>query len=166
MYRPNYRRILLTVVALISISATTYAQSSSGSPEPSSPPNIHKINVQDAELKKFASALKDVHQIQVGFQSDFQKAITGSPLSRKQFIAIFRIERSTHKLPAKLSGTQKQEYQKLVTTVVGIERSAERQMADTVKKGGLSVSRFDTIVRAVHSDPALASRLQKIRTSN
>lgn len=158
---PLHRRILLAFLTLLVVAGTAVAQSGPVKIAPKTAPK--KITVQDPELKRFASTLKDVHVIQVGFQKDFQKAVTKSPLSQKRFMQIYRTERSTHKMPKNLTSAEAKQYQQLVRAVVSMERTAEKNMISTVKKDGFTVSRFDAIVRAVHSDPKLASRLKKLR---
>jgi lipocalin len=166
MYGSNYRRVALAALLSLTVSLALSAQSTGGSAAANKAPSTKPITVQDSELKRFASTLNDVHSLQVDFQKSFQKAVTSSPLGQTQFLNIYRTERTAHKLPPNLSTAQKRQYQQLVSTVVAIERNAEKEMVATVKKDGFTVSRFDEIVRAVHTDTTLADRLQKVRKAN
>jgi len=163
MKRSLFRRVVLAGLALMLVSGLAVAQTGGNSPSGKSLKSAKHLKVGDAELKRFASTLNDVHVIQVGFQKGFQQAVTSSALGQKQFLNIYRSERRTKKLPTNLTPAQKRQYHQLMTKVVGMERQAQKRMVAIVKKDGFTVSRFDAIIQAVHSDPSLASRLKKVR---
>lgn len=160
--RAFFRTIAVAMIALFAVAGTLAAQSSSGAPGGTSVQPKKAVKVGDPELKRFAGALKDVHLIQVDFQSSFTKAITSSPLGQKEFFKIYQSERSTHKLPADVSPTERQQYKTLINQVVQMEQKARTKMIAAVKKDGFKLARFDELVRAVNSDPKLAKRLRKV----
>lgn len=161
--RSMLRRLLLAGLSLFLIAGTGFAQTGSAGHAGNTLQSSKKITVGNAELKRFATALNDVHAIQVDFQKSFQNAVTQSPLSQKRFLQLFRSERTTHKLPADVTSKEKRQYQNLIQTVLKMEQNARTKMVAAVQKDGMKVSRFDTIIRAVNSDPKLAGRLRKIR---
>lgn len=161
--RTLFSAVVLAIVAFFFITGTLYAQNGHAGTKRFAAPSHKPIKVGNAELKRFATALKDVHGIQVGFQKNFQHAISKSPLTQKEFMKIYQSERSSHKYPSHLSSSKKQQYQTLIHHVLKIEKGARSKMIAAVKKDGLKVSRFDQIVRAVHSNPKLAKRLKKLR---
>lgn len=157
------RRVSMAVFCLLLTAGFAFAQSKGGAPSGKSVQSSKPITVGDAELKRFASTLQDVHAIQVGFRKGFRKAVTASPLGQKEFLRIYRTERTTHNLPSDVGSKKAKQYHDLVTKVLGMERSAQKKMVATVKQDGFTVSRFDAIVRAIHNDPKLAKRLTTIR---
>lgn len=164
MYHPApFRTIVVSILALLFVTTTLSAQST-GAPSGGKTAPAHKaVNVGNAELKRFVGALKDVHGIQIGFQKSFQQALTKSSLSQEEFFRIYQSERSTHKLPSNVSSSEQKEYQRLVREVLKMEQQTRLQMIAAVKKDGFEVARFDEIVRAVNTDPALAKRLKSMR---
>lgn len=157
------RRFIVAGLCLLLTAGFAFAQTKGGAPSGKSVQSPKSITVGHAELKRFASTLNDVNTIQVGFRKGFQQAVTKSPLGQQEFLQIFKAERTTHKLPPNLSATQKKQYHDLVSKVLVMERQAQQKMVAMVKKDGFTVSRFDAIVRAIHTDPTLAKRLSKIR---
>lgn len=156
-----FRTIAVSILALLLVAGTLAAQSTGSTSGGNAAPAHKAFSVDNAELKRFAGALKDVHVIQIGFQESFQKAVTKSPLSQKEFFRLYQSERTTHALPSNASSTERKEYRTLLNAVLKMEQDARLQMVAVVKKDGFKVARFNEIVRAVHTDPALAKRLAK-----
>lgn len=162
-HRAPFRAITVSILTLLFVAGTLSAQNSGAPTGGQISPSHKSVSVGNAELKRFAGALKDVQVIQIGFQKSFQSAVTKSPLSAKEFFRIYQAERSTHKLPSNLSSNERKEYRTLVNAVLKMEQQARLQMIAVVKKDGFKVARFDEIVRAVNTDPVLAKRFKKVR---
>lgn len=158
-----FRAIVVSILSLLFVTATLSAQSTHAPSAGKIAPAHKAVSVGNAELKRFAGALKDVQVIQVGFQMSFKKAVTKSPLSQKEFFRLYQSERLKQKLPADVSSSERKEYQTLVREVLKMEQQARLQMVAVVKKDGFKVARFNEIIRAVHTDPALAKRLKSMR---
>jgi opacity protein-like surface antigen len=120
------------------------------------------IEVKDAELKKFAQAMKKIQQIQKDSNKQIEKAFSGSSMSKKRFNELYRARQKQGQSKAEgETSKETKEYKKMVEKIKTIQSDSQQQMMKAVKDQGITVQRFNKIVRAMRQDQELSKRLQE-----
>ena len=133
------------------------AQSPPQSPAQQAP----KAQVSQAELQKFANAVKKLQPIQQNALSQITTAIKQQNLSEKRFGEIYQSKQSPQAQPtAKVTPEENKKFEQVNAKIRQIQKSAQSKMEQTVKSEGLEIPRFNQIFLAIRQDPQL---LQKVR---
>ena len=133
------------------------AQSLPQSPAQQAP----KAQVSQAELQKFANAVKKLQPIQQNALSQITTAIKQQNLSEKRFGEIYQSKQSPQAQPtAKVTPEENKKFEQVNAKIRQIQKSAQSKMEQTVKSEGLEIPRFNQIFLAIRQDPQL---LQKVR---
>lgn len=120
-----------------------------------------KAQVSQAELQKFANAVKKLQPIQQNALSQITTAIKQQNLSEKRFGEIYQSKQSPQAQPtAKVTPEENKKFEQVNAKIRQIQKSAQSKMEQTVKSEGLEIPRFNQIFLAIRQDPQL---LQKVR---
>jgi hypothetical protein len=120
-----------------------------------------KAQVSQAELQKFANAVKKLQPIQQNALSQITTAIKQQNLSEKRFGEIYQSKQSPQAQPtAKVTPEESKKFEQVKAKITQIQKSAQSKMEQTVKSEGLEIPRFNQIFLAIRQNPQL---LQKVR---
>jgi hypothetical protein len=120
-----------------------------------------KAQVSQAELQKFANAVKKLQPIQQNALSQITTAIKQQNLSEKRFGEIYQSKQSPQAQPTtKVTPEESKKFEQVRAKITQIQKSAQSKMEQTVKSEGLEIPRFNQIFLAIRQDPQL---LQKVR---
>lgn len=146
--------------------ANTQPPARQSAPPTQSPPQspaqqAPKAQVSQAELQKFANAVKKLQPIQKNALSQITTAIKQQNLSEKRFGEIYQSKQSPQAQPtAKVTPEENKKFEQVNAKIRQIQKSAQSKMEQTVKSEGLEIPRFNQIFLAIRQDPQL---LQKVR---
>jgi uncharacterized protein YdeI (BOF family) len=120
------------------------------------------IEVDEAELKKFAKAMQEIQQIQQDSNKKIEKAFSDSSMSKKRFNELYQARQSQGKSKAE-GETDKEttEYKAMVKQIKAIQSTSQQKMVKAVKNHDLSVQRFNQLVKAIRTDQQLSKRVQQ-----
>ena len=163
MIRINTKKVLATLFALVIAFAAVplFAQADSNQQAPSAQQQSN-IEVSDAELKKFVSAMKAIQEIQRSSQEKIEKAFSDSSLSKKRFNELYKAKQQQGQ--DKAEGETEQEtkaYNNIMEQIKTIRSSDQEKMMQALKDNSISVERFNKIAQAMRSDQELAKRIQE-----
>ena len=146
--------------------ANTQPPARQSAPPTQSPPQspaqqAPKAQVSQAELQKFANAVKKLQPIQQNALSQITTAIKQQNLSEKRFGEIYQSKQNPQaQATAKVTPEENKKFEQVNAKIRQIQKSAQSKMEQTVKSEGLEPPRFQQIFLAVRQDPQL---LQKVR---
>lgn len=120
-----------------------------------------KAQVSQAELQKFANAVKKLQPIQKNALSQITTAIKQQNLSEKRFGEIYQSKQSPQaQQTAKVTPEENKKFEQVNAKISQIQKSVQSKMEQTIRSEGLEPPRFNQIFLAVRQDPQL---LQKVR---
>lgn len=117
--------------------------------------------VSDAELKQFASAYTRVQSIDQQIQQKMVAEIQKEGLDIQKFNEILNAEQD----PNQEADATEEELEKFAVVHEAIEQiqnQAQQDMQKIITDNKLTVQRYQEIMMAVQSDPALQQKLQKL----
>jgi hypothetical protein len=120
------------------------------------------IEVSDAEVKKLVTIVKKVQKMNKDLQQQWSQAIKDSKLSQKRYRELAQARRGNKQ--GKASDETKKEtrqYNKLTEKRKQITQSANKELQEVIKSQGLTMQRYQKLVRALRTDQELAKRVQK-----
>ena len=121
-----------------------------------------EVDVEEAELEKFANVMKEMQKIQSSYGEDVKSAISDSSLSEKRFREIYGASQQGQNEKAEgQTDAETRQYKKLMTRIGKIQKQANEEMVQIVKDSGFTVKRFNSIRMALRTDPELGKRLKQ-----
>lgn len=124
--------------------------------------SMKQVDVSDKELQNFYELSQEVMPIQKKFQKDQRKKVEDSEMSMKRYRQILMAQRQKKDpgMSQKEKG-QMQEIQKKQREMMKKMRQEVRKVVEN--KEGMAWDRFNTIAKAINSDPQLKKRFDKLR---
>lgn len=138
------------------------------SPAPASPattPTEPAITpaVSADELKKFASATKQLLSIVNETETQMVQAVEKQGLTEARFNAIYQSKRNPNAKPtSQITPKEEESYKQAVTQLTKLQADAQAKMDKVVAAQGLQMERFNQIFAAVQKDPQLRQEVRKM----
>lgn len=157
----------LTVLLVAgSLPAQAQTPAPAPSPAPSSAPAApsgSQGNVSPEELKKFASAVKQMLVIARDAENQMSQAVQQTGLSEARFNEIYLAKKDPASKPAKpITSKEQQSYDQAFAKIGQIEKDAKAKMDNTIVAQGLEKQRFDQIFATVQGNQQLRQEVQKM----
>ncbi|SDS39016.1 protein of unknown function [Gillisia sp. Hel1_33_143] len=121
------------------------------------------INVDDAELAKFAATFNDMQQESQKMQSKVIEKLSEREMDVNTFNAIHQAKMTNTEPTASKEDIKK--YEDAVEDLEDAQKDFQDEMENLVKDAGFTIERYKEIGIALQSDTDLQNRLQKILTS-
>lgn len=170
MFWQFIRRAGLAMLAggILSFTAVNLQAQEKQKPPKNPPPQMQKmqppeVEVSDVELKTFAEVFGKAQNIQKQARLKMVKVVKDEGLKVQRYNEIMKNKKSGAKRNVDVSKAEKKKVQKATQRIQKIQSGMQDEIVKTIQKGGMKPRRFQTILTAVRSDPALQKRLQQIR---
>lgn len=132
------------------------------SPAPTKPATAQE-KVSPEELKKFASATKQLLAIVNDTESQMVQAVEKQGLSQTRFNEIYQSKQNPSAKPAtQITSKEEASYKQAVTQLTQLQKDAQTKMDQVVQAQGLPMERFNQIFAAVQKDPQLKQEVRKM----
>jgi len=120
------------------------------------------IEVDKAEMKKFAKAYKAIRQIQQDSNTKVEQAFSNSDIDRKRFNELYKARQQQGQNKAQdESSEETKQYQKVMKQIRSIQKANQQKMVSKIEQYDISVQRFNKLLKAIRTDKELAQRLQQ-----
>ncbi|MBD2037958.1 DUF4168 domain-containing protein [Leptolyngbya sp. FACHB-321] len=131
-------------------------------PAPTKPATAQE-KVSPEELKKFASATKQLLAIVNDTESQMVQAVEKQGLSQTRFNEIYQSKQNPNAKPAtQITSKEEASYKQAVTQLTQLQKDAQTKMDQVVQAQGLPMERFNQIFAAVQKDPQLKQEVRKM----
>lgn len=119
--------------------------------------------ISDKELQKFANVTSDVQKVNKDSQIKMDSLLADKEMDRKRFQKIMMSKRNP-KMADSVKVTKKEEktMKEIQPELMKMQQKTRKEMMNSMKENDLKPKRFQTIMRAVQTDPAVAKRFRKI----
>jgi hypothetical protein len=116
----------------------------------------------DKELKKFAQVMKNIQKIQKESNKEVESAFSESSLSKKRFNELYSARQQGGKKKAdNETEAETKAFNKLSKKIRTIQQSNQKKMIAIVQEHDMTVKKFNTIVKALRSNPELSKRVRQ-----
>lgn len=120
-----------------------------------------QTQVSQAELQKFANAIKKLQPIQQQAETQITQAIQQQELSEQRFGEIYQSRQNPQAKPTKkITSEENKKFEQANAKIQQIQQSIQSRMEETVRSEGLDIQRFNAIFLTLRSNPEM---LQKVR---
>lgn len=120
-------------------------------------------SISDDELQKFANVTTDVQKINKESRMEVQSLLADKEMNMQRFQKIMMSKRNS-KMADSINVTEKEQktLEEIQPKLMEMQQKSRKQMMNSMQENGLNPQRFQTIMRAVRSDPGVMQRFQKI----
>lgn len=126
-----------------------------------------QTQVSQAELQKFANAVKKLQPLQQQAQTQVSQVIKQQNLSEQRFGEIYQSSRNPQAQPtAKVTPEEKKKFEQASTQIQKIQASTQTKMEQAVKGEGLEIPQFNQIFAAIRQNPELLQKVQQMIKSS
>lgn len=143
----KFRKITVLLLAVFFCGSASYAQTDD--------------KVSDKEVKKFASAVKEVQVINQESQESMMKAVEDSELDIQRFNEIYGAMQDPN-TELEASDEEMEKFNKANTEIANIQTEAQQKMEKKILDQDLTVERYQEINMKVQNDPELMQKIQKL----
>jgi len=126
------------------------------------PQGTTQVEVDNANLQRFATAMKEIQVIEQQVQEQMVQAVEEQGLSVKRFNEIAQGQQNPDQASANLSSEETQTFQAAVAQIGQIQQEAQGSIESAVEQEGLDIQTFNGIAQAVQQDPALQQQVMEI----
>ena len=148
----------LLLCAILIAGTTAIAQT----PQLPQPQETQEVNVSDAELAKFAEAIKTLQSAEQESQKKMIAIVEEQDLDIEKFNEIHQAKMQN--LEVKASEADQQKHQKAVAKLEAMQPEIMKLMESIITTEGLTMERFQQIAAAMQASPELQQRLQQLMT--
>lgn len=146
----------LVLCAGLIAGTTAFAQA----PQLPQPQETQQIKVSDAELEKFAQAIRTLQSAEQESQKKMIAIVEEQDLDIEKFNEIHQAKMQN--LEVKASEADQQKHQKAVAKLEAMQPEIMKMMESIITTEGLTMERFQQIAAAMQSNPELQQRLQQL----
>ncbi|MEA1887786.1 MAG: DUF4168 domain-containing protein [Bacteroidota bacterium] len=117
--------------------------------------------VSDKELKQFASAVKEIQEINQKTQMAMIGAVEAEDLAVERFNEIFAARQNPNK-EVNATEEEMEKFNKANSEVVKLQKESQEQMEEEILKQELTLDRYQEITMIIQNDEEVMEKLQKI----
>ncbi len=139
------------------------ASPQSPAPQASPSPAADSSPVSQAEVEKFASAIKQFQTIRQGAQQQATEILAGEELSADRFQQILQTQRDPQ-APAPTPAVTSQEqgqFERAISKLEELNQATRAQMTQAVESQGIEPERFSQILAQAQQDAGLRARIEE-----
>jgi hypothetical protein len=120
-------------------------------------------SITDKDLEKTVAVLQERQKIQRQSMKKLQTMLADKELGMRRFQQIM-MSRQNPKMADSIKVTPKEQkiMKQIQPKLQKMQQQSQKQMISAMKQNGLNPQRFQSIMQAVQSDPALMKRFKKI----
>ncbi len=118
----------------------------------------------DSDMEMFASAFQEVQSVNQEIQNEMVGAIEEEGLDVQQFNQIQQATQAEGE-DTEISEEDMAKYQKSMEAIQKVQTEAQDKMKKVIEESGMSMEKYQEIMRAVQEDPAIQAKLQKMMES-
>ncbi len=125
--------------------------------------NSQADSVTDEQLKKFAAVNQAMQKIRQSSSQQVQSLLSDKEMTMQRFQQIM-MSRQNPQAPDSLAPTKKEQktMKQIQPKLNKIQKKSKSQMMGAMKENGLNQQQFQSILRAIQSNPEVMKRFQKI----
>ncbi len=138
-------------------SAAVFAQT----PQPTQQQQQQKVEVDDAELEKFAKAFQHVRVISMEAQQEMAGVVENGGLEIQRFNEIHKAELDPE-IEVTATAEEKTKHKAIISELETMQLSLQDKMEKVITEQGLSLERYEQIAMGLQNDPELQERLRKV----
>ena len=133
------------------------------SPDTSKPGMSPSAAISQAELQKFANAVKKLQPIQQSAQREVTQVIQQQGMSEKRFDEIYQARQNPQTQPAAtVTSEETKKFEQTTAKLQEIQQVTEAKMLQVVREESLEAQRFNQIFAAVRQNPTLLRKVQEL----
>lgn len=122
---------------------------------------IAQSDVSSDELEKFASAIKQLLEIEQQSRAQIAQVIETQGFTQERFTEIYQAQRNPEQQPTpQISDEEKQKFEQVVQQAIEIRQQSQAQKEEAVQNQGLDVDRFNEILTAIQQSPELQEQVE------
>lgn len=120
-------------------------------------------SISDKELQKFANVTQEVQKINRQSQQKVQSMLDDKGMDMQRFQQIMMSKRNP-KMADSVNVTEKEQktIKEIQPELMKMQQNTRQKMMSSMKENKLKPQRFQAIMKAVQSDPAVAKRFREI----
>lgn len=120
-------------------------------------------SISDEELESFAHVTNEVQKINQESQKKVQSMLEDKDMDMQRFQVIMQSQQNP-KMADSVNVTEEEQktIDEMEPKLMKMQQNSRQKMMDAMQENDLNPKRFQTIMRAVQSDQAVAQRFQKI----
>lgn len=120
-------------------------------------------SITDEELKKFAVVTNEVQKIQQESNKQVQSMLADKDMDMQRFQQIMMSKRNP-KMADSINVTKQEQktIKQIQPKLQKMQQKSRKEMMGVMQENGLKPQRFQAIMKAVRSDPAVMKRFQKV----
>lgn len=123
-------------------------------------PQQQKVEVNDAELTKFAEAFQKMRAANQEAQMKMMQIIKDNGMELQRFNTIHQAQQNPDK-EVDMTSDEEKNYKAIVAEFQALQPTFQKKMQDIVSESGLSMERYQQLAMALRSDQELQQRLKK-----
>ncbi|AVR47455.1 hypothetical protein C7S20_11830 [Christiangramia fulva] len=124
-------------------------------------PQQQKVEVNDAELAKFAEAFQKMRLANQEAQQKMMQIIQEKGMELQRFNEVHQAQQNPDS-DVKMTADEKEKYKEIVAEFQALQPSFQKRMEDIISESGLTVDRYQELAMALRSDQELQQRLKDI----
>ncbi len=118
-----------------------------------------QVDVDDADLQRFATTMKQLQGIQKQAQEAMVQAVEEQGLTVERFNEIAQSRQNLEQAPVDVSAEEAQTFQNAIAQIGQIRDEAQGSMETAVQQEGLDVEKFNGIAQAIQTNPELQQKV-------
>lgn len=122
-------------------------------------PQQQKVEVNDAELTKFAQAFQKMRMANQEAQMKMMQIIKDKGMELQRFNEIHQAQQNPDN-EADMTADEKAKYKEIVAELQALQPTFQKRMQDIISESGLSMERYQQVAMALRSDQELQQRLK------
>ncbi len=154
--------LFLTCFFLLSVSVSAQMNSEDDGPRFQEQQQKKADQFNDEELKTFVRAMNDIQEVQMASNEKIKDAFSDSSMSEERFSSIYSARQQGESKKAEgETEVETEEFNELVNQIQTIQQDSQQKMVKIVREKGMTVEKFNSIVKALQSNPQLGERIQQ-----
>lgn len=122
-------------------------------------PTQQKVEVNDAELTKFAEAFQKMRVANQEAQMKMMQIIKDKGMELQRFNEIHQAKQSPDK-DVDMTSDEEENYKAIVAEFQALQPTFQKRMEDIISESGLSMQRYQQLAMALRTDQDLQQRLK------
>ena len=157
------KKVLMLITVLVFLLSTSVAaQTGTGNSPDSTGQATQSQQFKDEELKTFANVMKRIQKVQSESNQEIESAFEDSSMSKQRFNKLFAARKNQNKQKADdETQSETKEFNKLAKQIQTIQKDSQKKMIQMVRDRGLTIERFNTIVKAIRANPEVGKRVKQ-----
>lgn len=120
-----------------------------------------KVEVSDAELKKFANAFQGIRMVNQEAQQEMSQVIQEEGMEIQRFNEIYQATLNPE-VAVEATEEEKKQHEKISSKLEGMQGEFQGKMEKIITDEGLTIERYEQIAMGLQADPELQERLRAV----